>query len=91
VYKASAFPHARLIENDGMTKRHDDIEVIEYVPKRQGLFRWWFVAVLIGAWVLVLLGAFFLKMTMFRVMLPALMVVLLVYLMVCTLIAMRRK
>ncbi len=74
-----------------MTTRHHEPEVIEYVPKQQGLFRWWFVLLLLGAWLAVLLGAFFLKMTMFRVMLPALMVVLLAYLVLCTLIALQRK
>ncbi len=74
-----------------MTNRRDDIEVIEYVPKQQGLFRPWIVVLLLSAWVAVLVAALFLKMTMLRTVLPALMFVLLVYLFVCTIAALRRK
>ncbi len=74
-----------------MTKQRDDIDVIEYVPKEQGLFRPWIVILLLTAWVGVLLAALFLKMTMLRTVLPVLMFVLLVYLFICTIAALRRK
>ena len=74
-----------------MTKRHGDIDVIEYVPKEKGLFRAWIVVVLLLAWVGVFVAALFLKITMLRAVLPLLMLVLLVYLFVCTIAALRRK
>ena len=72
-----------------MNKQHDD-DVIEYVPK-QGLFRPWIVVLLLSAWVIVLIAVLVLKMMMFRTVLPVLMFVLLVYLFICTISALRRK
>ena len=74
-----------------MNKRREDVKVIEYVPKRQGLFRVWVVVLLLSAWVAVLIGALVLKLTMLRTVLPLLMFVLLVYLVVCTVTAIRRR
>ncbi len=74
-----------------MTQKRDDIEVIEYVPKQQGLFRPWIVVVFLVAWVAVLAAVLFLKMMMLRTVLPVMMVVLLVYLFICTIAALRRK
>jgi hypothetical protein len=90
-YKTVPHPAGRVIENETMAKRRDDIDVIEYVPKRQGLFRPWVVVLLIAAWVVVLIAALMLKITMLRTVLPVLMFVLLVYLFVCTIVALRRK
>ncbi len=74
-----------------MAKQRDDIKVIEYVPKHQGLFRPWIVVMFLVAWVAVLIAVLVLKMMMLRSVLPVLMFVLLVYLFVCTIAALRKK
>lgn len=75
-----------------MTEQREDIEVIEYIPKKQsGLFKPWIVVGLLLAWIAVLVAALFLKTTMLRSVLPLLMLVLLIYLFVCTIAALRRK
>lgn len=62
-----------------------DEEVLVYVPEdRPSPFRWSIVIGLIVLWLTVLACAIFLKAGMFRVLLPAVMVILIVYLGICS-------
>jgi len=65
--------------------------VIEYVPKNRSLFSWNVAGGLILLWIAVLIGAILLKQRMFQMLWPVVFVILLVYLFVCTLLALRRK
>lgn len=80
-------------ENDHKNDRANDAppEVIEYVPKRRPIYNFNIIAGLILAWIVVLVAAFFLKSRLIQMVWPVIFLVLLIYLIACTVIAMRRK
>ena len=66
-------------------------EVIEYVPKNRPMFNWKVILVLLLLWVAVLLAMVFVKAPMFRIIWPIIAVVLVGYLLICTVASLRRK
>jgi hypothetical protein len=78
-----------------MEQERENVRVIDDPPKPQSsgvfLFRWSIVLGFLVAWMVVLIAAIWIKAGVFRVLLPAILVVLLIYLLVCTLTAIRSK
>ncbi len=66
-------------------------EVIEYVPKNRPVFNWKVILVLLLLWVAVVVAMVFVKAPMFRIIWPIIAVVLVGYLLICTVAFLRRK
>ncbi len=70
-------------------KRQPD--VIEYVPKNRPVFNWKVILVLLLLWVAVVVAMVFVKAPMFRVIWPIIAVVLIGYLLICTVASLLRR
>ena len=66
-------------------------KVIEYVPKNRPVFKWKVILVLLLLWVAVVVAMVFIKAPMFRMIWPIIAVVLVSYLLLCTVAFLRRK
>jgi hypothetical protein len=70
---------------------HDEDPVIELEPKRGSPFQWPVFLSLIAAWVVILVLAVQLKSNLLRMLWPVLLLILLVYLAVCTFTILRSR
>ena len=66
-------------------------EVIEYVPKNRPVFNWKVVLVLMLLWVAMVVAMVFVKAPMFRIIWPIIAVLLVGYLLICTVVFLRRR
>ena len=66
-------------------------KVIEYVPKNRPVFNWKVILVLLLLWVTVLVAMVFVKAPLFRIIWPSIAVVLVGYLLFCTVVFLRRE
>ena len=66
-------------------------KVIEYVPKNRPVFNWTVILVLLLLWVAVVVAMVFVKAPMLRMIWPIIAVVLVGYLLLCTVALLRRK
>ena len=66
-------------------------EVIEYVPNNRPVFNWKVILVLLLLWVAVVVAMVFVKAPMFRIIWPIIAVVLVGYLLICTVVSLRRR
>jgi hypothetical protein len=66
-------------------------KVIEYVPKNRPVFNWKVILVLLVLWVAAVVAMVFVKAPMFRIIWPIIAVVLVGYLLLCTVALLRRK
>ena len=66
-------------------------KVIEYVPKNRPVFKWKVILVLLVLWVAAVVAMVFVKAPMFRIIWPIIAVVLVGYLLLCTVAFLRRK
>lgn len=75
-----------------MSKSDDREDVIVYEPvRRRPSVNWSLVGLLLAAWAAVLIAAVVLKTRVFMVLMPVILVVLLIYLTICTVVALRSK
>lgn len=76
-----------------MNEGRENVRVIDPVPPRRtrGPFRWSIALLLLVAWLGMLIATALLKMRTLMVLTPLILVVLLIYLLVCTMVAIRSK
>ncbi|GIL00057.1 MAG: hypothetical protein BroJett029_42650 [Alphaproteobacteria bacterium] len=86
--KSALAPGADAITQWGMSEEEP---VIELEPKNPNPFSWKIVAVFLVAWVVVFALMYQLKSGMIRLLLPAIALVFLVYLVVCTLYLIKNR
>ena len=69
----------------------DDDPVIELEPRQKGPFRWPVFLAIVIAWIVLLVLAIELKSSMLRMLWPLLLIILVIYLAVCTFAVLRSR
>ena len=79
----------------GVVMSNDDPQrqpqVMEFVPKGRSIFNWKVVSLLLLLWAAVVVGTIFLKAPLLRIIWPIIVLVLIGYLLICTVVALRRR
>jgi len=74
-----------------METQRNNVRVIDPVPVGRGPFRWWIVVGFLTAWAVLVVAAVWIKLSLVRVLLPGILVILLIYLLICTLYLLRNR